>query len=83
MEPKACGPPRWLLAWVPTPSRWPTSSSSDAEVAAALGKDYVAVKVDREERPDVDQIYMAVTQALTGSGGWPNSSSSDASTTAR
>ena len=43
------------------------------DVAAILNKHYVAIKVDREERPDVDQIYMSATQRFTGSGGWPNS----------
>jgi len=46
-------------------------SFEDAEVAALMNKDFVSIKVDREERPDVDHIYMTVTQALTGSGGWP------------
>jgi uncharacterized protein YyaL (SSP411 family) len=46
-------------------------SFEDAEVAALLNASFVCVKVDREERPDVDQVYMAVTQAMTGSGGWP------------
>lgn len=46
-------------------------SFEDPGVAALLNEHMVAVKVDREERPDVDQIYMAVCQALTGSGGWP------------
>jgi uncharacterized protein YyaL (SSP411 family) len=46
-------------------------SFEDEEVAAILNKDYIAIKVDREERPDVDSIYMTVCQALTGSGGWP------------
>jgi len=46
-------------------------SFMDSEVAAALNRDYVAVKVDREERPDVDHVYMNVCQMLTGSGGWP------------
>ena len=41
------------------------------EVAALLNAHFVSVKVDREERPDVDQIYMELCQALTGSGGWP------------
>jgi uncharacterized protein len=40
-------------------------------VAAALNESFVAIKVDREERPDVDQVYMTVCQAMTGSGGWP------------
>ncbi|MFH1058441.1 MAG: thioredoxin domain-containing protein [Pseudomonadota bacterium] len=43
----------------------------DAQVAAALNRDFVAIKVDREERPDLDGVYMSVCQALTGSGGWP------------
>jgi len=46
-------------------------SFEDADVAAYLNDRFVAVKVDREERPDVDAVYMAATQALTGSGGWP------------
>ncbi len=46
-------------------------SFEDTEVAAALNQDFVCIKVDREERPDVDAVYMAVCQALTGSGGWP------------
>ncbi|MEZ6184793.1 MAG: DUF255 domain-containing protein [Planctomycetota bacterium] len=40
-------------------------------VAAYLNAHFVAIKVDREERPDVDELYMSVVQALTGSGGWP------------
>ncbi|MEJ2491438.1 MAG: thioredoxin domain-containing protein [Desulfuromonadales bacterium] len=43
----------------------------DADVADLLNQHYVAVKVDREERPDIDQVYMDVCQRLTGSGGWP------------
>ena len=46
-------------------------SFADAEVAEALNRDYVAVKVDREERPDVDAVYMRACTAMTGSGGWP------------
>src|SRR5499426_3558543 len=46
-------------------------SFEDEAIAAALNASFVCVKVDREERPDVDQVYMAVTQAMTGSGGWP------------
>jgi uncharacterized protein YyaL (SSP411 family) len=41
------------------------------DVARALNEHFVAIKVDREERPDVDHVYMTVCQALTGSGGWP------------
>jgi uncharacterized protein YyaL (SSP411 family) len=46
-------------------------SFEDHEVAAFLNAHFVAVKVDREERPDVDAVYMEATQALTGQGGWP------------
>lgn len=46
-------------------------SFEDEEVAELLNQDYVAIKVDREERPDIDHIYMEVCQGLTGSGGWP------------
>ena len=46
-------------------------SFEDTEVAELLNKEYVAIKVDREERPDIDSIYMSVCQALTGQGGWP------------
>jgi len=46
-------------------------SFEDADVARALADGWVAVKVDREERPDVDAVYMAATTALTGHGGWP------------
>ena len=43
----------------------------DAEVAQVVNAGFVAIKVDREERPDIDAVYMDVTMALTGSGGWP------------
>ncbi|MCJ7498706.1 thioredoxin domain-containing protein [bacterium] len=46
-------------------------SFSDPEVAAMMNETFVCVKVDREERPDVDHLYMTVCQLLTGSGGWP------------
>ena len=46
-------------------------SFEDAEVAAFLNANFVSIKLDREERPDVDRIYMAVVQAMSGSGGWP------------
>lgn len=46
-------------------------SFEDKEVAAILNRDFISIKVDREERPDVDHIYMTVAQLLTGSGGWP------------
>jgi uncharacterized protein YyaL (SSP411 family) len=48
-------------------------SFEDERIAALLARSFVAVKVDREERPDLDSVYMAATQALTGSGGWPMS----------
>ncbi len=38
-----------------------------------MNRDFVNIKLDREERPDLDEIYMAATQILTGQGGWPNS----------
>ncbi|HSF27058.1 MAG TPA: thioredoxin domain-containing protein, partial [Actinomycetes bacterium] len=46
-------------------------SFEDPEVAAFLAEHFVSIKVDREERPDVDAVYMQATQALTGQGGWP------------
>lgn len=46
-------------------------SFEDETVASVLNAHFVCVKVDREERPDIDAVYMAVCQALTGSGGWP------------
>jgi uncharacterized protein len=46
-------------------------SFEDPETAALLNEHVVAVKVDREERPDVDSVYMTATQAMTGQGGWP------------
>ena len=45
-------------------------SFEDTEIAEIL-KDFICIKVDREERPDIDAVYMDVCQALTGSGGWP------------
>ncbi len=46
-------------------------SFDDTQLAAMLNDGFVAIKVDREERPDIDAIYMRATQLLTGSGGWP------------
>ncbi|MBI3551014.1 MAG: thioredoxin domain-containing protein [Elusimicrobia bacterium] len=46
-------------------------SFSDPVIAAQMNKDFVCIKVDREERPDVDKIYMTAVQAMTGQGGWP------------
>lgn len=48
-------------------------SFEDQQVAEMLNQHFVAIKVDREERPDIDSIYMRVCQAYTGSGGWPTS----------
>ncbi len=48
-------------------------SFEDAAVAEALNRDFVPIKVDREERPDVDRVYMTFVQATTGAGGWPMS----------
>lgn len=46
-------------------------SFEDFEVASALNENFISIKVDREERPDIDHIYMAYCQAFTGQGGWP------------
>ena len=46
-------------------------SFEDIEVAKLLNETFVSIKVDREERPDIDKIYMDFCQMLTGSGGWP------------
>ncbi len=46
-------------------------SFEDPEVAALINERFITIKVDREERPDIDEVYMQVTQAITGSGGWP------------
>ncbi|MGI8798766.1 MAG: thioredoxin domain-containing protein [Pseudonocardia sp.] len=46
-------------------------SFSDEKIAAQVNSDFVAIKVDREERPDIDAVYMTATQAMTGHGGWP------------
>jgi uncharacterized protein YyaL (SSP411 family) len=48
-------------------------SFSDPRVAALMNREFVNIKLDREERPDLDEIYMIATQILTGQGGWPNS----------
>jgi uncharacterized protein YyaL (SSP411 family) len=48
-------------------------SFSDPEIARALNEGFVSIKLDREERPELDEIYMTATQLLTQSGGWPNS----------
>ncbi len=43
----------------------------DSEIAALMNESFVCIKVDREERPDVDALYMGAVQAMTGQGGWP------------
>ncbi|MGB7490051.1 MAG: thioredoxin domain-containing protein, partial [Thermoanaerobaculia bacterium] len=48
-------------------------SFSDPAIAEKMNRDFVCIKVDREERPDLDEIYMLATQILTHHGGWPNS----------
>lgn len=48
-------------------------SFENPDIAALMNQWYVCIKVDREERPDLDQIYMSAVQAMTGSGGWPMS----------
>ena len=48
-------------------------SFESREIADILNRDFVSIKVDREERPDVDRVYMTFVQATTGSGGWPMS----------
>lgn len=46
-------------------------SFEDSEIAEILNQNFISIKVDKEERPDIDSIYMSVCQAFTGSGGWP------------
>jgi hypothetical protein len=46
-------------------------SFQDPKIAALLNESFVSIKVDREERPDIDMLYMSVCQMMTGSGGWP------------
>ena len=46
-------------------------SFEDSQIAALMNEHFVSIKVDREERPDLDNVYMNAVQALTGSGGWP------------
>lgn len=48
-------------------------SFENTEIASILNQSFVSIKVDREERPDIDSVYMSICQALTGSGGWPMS----------
>src|SRR3989304_2738369 len=46
-------------------------SFEDVEVARFMNENFISIKIDREERPDIDQVYMNVVQLLTGRGGWP------------
>ena len=46
-------------------------SFEDADVAKVMNENFICIKVDREERPDVDQVYMTAAQLITGRGGWP------------
>ncbi|MBA2744528.1 MAG: DUF255 domain-containing protein [Chthoniobacterales bacterium] len=46
-------------------------SFENPAIAKLMNDDFVSIKVDREERPDIDQVYMTFVQATTGSGGWP------------
>ena len=48
-------------------------SFEDVQIAEILNRYFISIKVDKEERPDIDNVYMTVCQALTGSGGWPTS----------
>ena len=48
-------------------------SFEDPRTAEILNQNFISIKVDREERPDIDSVYMNTCQALTGSGGWPMS----------
>ncbi len=53
-------------------------SFEDSEISDILNKYFISIKVDKEERPDIDSVYMSVCQAFTGSGGWPMSIFMDA-----
>src|SRR4030095_12744566 len=48
-------------------------SFENPTIGDALNRSFISIKVDREERPDVDRVYMAFVQATTGAGGWPMS----------
>ncbi|MCK7539409.1 MAG: thioredoxin domain-containing protein [Marinilabiliales bacterium] len=50
---------------------WPPRPSRTTETADYLNANFISIKVDREQRPDIDQYMMHFIQALTGSGGWP------------
>jgi len=61
----------YLLQHAHNPVDWYPWGFEDERIARLLNKHFVAVKVDREQRPDVDETYMLAVQAMTGSGGWP------------
>src|SRR6266571_3527541 len=65
----------YLLQHADNPVDWypvmAHESFEDPDTAALMNEHFVSVKVDREERPDVDAIYMSAVQAMTGHGGWP------------
>ena len=46
-------------------------SFEDSDVARLINETFICIKVDREERPDIDTVYMTVCQMMTGGGGWP------------
>ena len=82
------GQPHWGQARLPqrggTPpatgaTLWPTSPLRTRRWPEALNRDFISIKVDREERPDVDAVYMAACVAMNGSGGWPSRSLTPAS----
>src|SRR5215207_3993148 len=50
---------------------WSDEAFEDRATAEQINAGFVAVKVDQEERPDIDAVYMGATQAMTGQGGWP------------
>ena len=68
MSPCCC---RWATPPATGATSWRHESFEDEAIAAVMNDNFVNVKVDREERPDVDAVYMEATQAMTGHGGWP------------
>ena len=70
-RPRRAGPALGRILGVPLVPRHGARVFEDDEVAASMNAKFVNVKVDREERPDVDSIYMDAVQAITGRGGWP------------
>src|SRR3954469_2243977 len=58
----------WACHWCHVMER---ESFEDTETAAFMNEHFVCIKVDREERPDIDDIYMEAVQSITGQGGWP------------